>query len=475
MTLPAGQISFGQVNTELGLSATATISLNDAAVRSLAGVPSGQIAMSNLQGKSNAAYFMGIFGTVNYSNNLNGLTVSSGGDLYLVGACNIAGTSGVAENVKYSPSGAIQFQKGYQKANSGAKFTTASIATDGSSFYAGGTINEAAGGDNYVMVRFDSSGSIVWQKTLSETNGNTEDATGTSVDSSDNIYMTGYSPNTTGTFRASLVKWNSSGTLQYQREFGTSGGQNHFGTGVVVKGNNVYVCGQGSSAVDAFVLNYSQSGDSITWQKKLTGSTTSDSFQGIAADSSENLYLAGFTGGAFNRGIVAKYNSSGTLQWQRKITQAGSLDTNFFEVALDSSNNVYVLGDTYVSTVRRLLLIKYNSSGTIQWQRTISQTQELRSNQSLAILGDVMYIGGYTNATVGGQFFFARLPTDGSLTGTYTVGGFSYTYAASSLTDEAGDLSGSDASYSVFTSVFTDGTPTHANTTTSIANSVTTI
>ena len=42
-----------QVNTELGYSSTAQISLNDAAVRTLAGVPSGQISMSNLQGKSN--------------------------------------------------------------------------------------------------------------------------------------------------------------------------------------------------------------------------------------------------------------------------------------------------------------------------------------------------------------------------------------------------------------------------------------
>ena len=44
-----------QVNTELGYSSTATISLNDTAVRSLAGVPSGTISMSDLWGKSAAA------------------------------------------------------------------------------------------------------------------------------------------------------------------------------------------------------------------------------------------------------------------------------------------------------------------------------------------------------------------------------------------------------------------------------------
>jgi len=56
MALPVGQISLSEVNTELGISPASTvITMNDAAVRTLAGVGgSGTvISMSNLQGKSN--------------------------------------------------------------------------------------------------------------------------------------------------------------------------------------------------------------------------------------------------------------------------------------------------------------------------------------------------------------------------------------------------------------------------------------
>jgi len=52
MTLPAsGSISLNDVNVELTLSGTTTISLNQTNVRSLAGVPSGTISMQDLRGK----------------------------------------------------------------------------------------------------------------------------------------------------------------------------------------------------------------------------------------------------------------------------------------------------------------------------------------------------------------------------------------------------------------------------------------
>lgn len=78
MTLPTGTISMSQVNTELGYSSNATISLNQTAVRTLAGVPSGTISMNNLRGKSNAFAFTISSNQTNA--NLRTLAVAAGWD-----------------------------------------------------------------------------------------------------------------------------------------------------------------------------------------------------------------------------------------------------------------------------------------------------------------------------------------------------------------------------------------------------------
>jgi hypothetical protein len=69
MALPeSGPISMSMVNTELGYSATAVITLNDAAVRTLFGKSSGAIALSDGYGKSAAIVYVytGIIDTIGY-------------------------------------------------------------------------------------------------------------------------------------------------------------------------------------------------------------------------------------------------------------------------------------------------------------------------------------------------------------------------------------------------------------------------
>ena len=58
MTLPAsGPISFNAINVELGVAGTTSANINQASYRTLAGVPSGQISLSNFYGKANEFTF----------------------------------------------------------------------------------------------------------------------------------------------------------------------------------------------------------------------------------------------------------------------------------------------------------------------------------------------------------------------------------------------------------------------------------
>jgi len=82
---------------------------------------------------------------------------------------------------------------------------------------------------------------------------------------------------------------------------------------------------------------------SRTW-----GGNYFDSGNAIALDSSDNIYIAGqtesFGAGSFDIFLV-KYDGSGVQQWNR--TWGGSADDYCYAIALDSSKNIYLTGSTY--------------------------------------------------------------------------------------------------------------------------------
>jgi len=94
MTLPAsGAISLRDVNVELGLPIGNPISLNDTAVRTLFGKPSGSISLTDGYGKSSSVFGFDTANTIYVQNSSDG----EGGDAYVF--FNTTGTITYAGNI----------------------------------------------------------------------------------------------------------------------------------------------------------------------------------------------------------------------------------------------------------------------------------------------------------------------------------------------------------------------------------------
>ena len=140
---------------------------------------------------------------------------------------------------------------------------------------------------------------------------------------------------------------------------------------------NIYTCVSKTSG-NIVVMKLKNSGQ-VIWQKNLQGLKAYTSSVGQTLDSSGNVYVVGRTtsgysgpGGGEKHIVTMKFNSSGTLQWQRSI----EFNTLCYPggVAVDSSGGVYVCGDFATGGYPYYdegFVAKYNSSGTLQWQKEI--------------------------------------------------------------------------------------------------------
>ena len=149
--------------------------------------------------------------------------------------------------------------------------------------------------------------------------------------------------------------------------------------------DNIYIVGDrntGSGSVGR-ITKINKYG-TLKWTKLLESTetnATSTNFQSIAIDSNDNIYVGGAYVGSPNAAIVIKYNTSGTVQWAKKLVSSGGTYSFFDKVnhiAVSPDDTTIVLKYQHVSGVvaggRGHSLHALNSSGTIQWSKVLGQT-----------------------------------------------------------------------------------------------------
>ena len=430
------------------------------------GVASGvwtmdQVAFWNKQGlwptAGNTRYWISTLGNPPGEAFGYGIALDSSGNIFTCGF----GYDGTGDNrivlAKYNNSGNLQWQR---TLNSTITDTDQSYAlatdTSGNVYVVGYAAVSGGGVYDLFIAKYNTSGTIQWQRKLAAGSSSYEVAYGVATDSSDNVYVTGFT-GVSNSEELLIVKYNSSGTIQWQRKL--SGASSDYGYAIATdSSSNVYAVGTTdvSGNYDLQIVKYNSSG-TIQWQRKLVGTGSSAEVgRGIAVDSSGNVYICGQTDSGISTSdiLVAKYDTSGAIQWQRRLGSSTNDDVGN-SIAVDSSGNVYICGDT--DTPVGIQIAKYNTSGTLQWQRSLNYTSVSSRGRGIAVdTSGNFYISGQTYQGGAGRFITAKLPTDGTMTGTY--GGF--IYASSSLTGATPTLTSSASSLTDSSTSLTGSTPT---------------
>jgi uncharacterized delta-60 repeat protein len=228
-------------------------------------------------------------------------------------------------------------------------------------------------------------------------------------DSSGNSYVTGLSKGSGANYNATTIKYNSAGSEQWVARYndpiiGSSGGR-----AIAVDAlGYVYVTGTShglETENDVLTIKYDNSG-SEQWARTYDGPVHfQEAGEAIAVDASGNVYVTGYSQGVGEDSdiVTIKYDGSGTAQWVARfdglVINGGA---GARAIAIDSSGNVYVTGDSAASDGSiDCVTIKYNSAGAEQWvARYTSLIPELDSGEAIALdaSGNV-YVAGWSGQT----------------------------------------------------------------------------
>ena len=345
-----------------------------------------------------------------------GVDVDSKGNVYVTGG-ELTVDNGRAYSMKYSPDGELEWTRRIGTTQSYREDFGRACAVDSSDgvYFVLQTESPGTTGSYDIgLVKFNSDGDEQWQRYLG---GSSVDRYAVmSIDSSDRVFVGTQFRNSTD-YGPLVALYDTSGTLQWKRQISGGTYSKNIRDMSTDPNGNVYI--SWSVYTEYHMAKWNSSG-TYQWYAIRTAAGA-NYLEGMGTDSNGNTYLVG-TEGYGNYGGIMKYDTSGTWQWAKEVYVAGASSIakiRFYSADVDEDDNVYITGEVG-NTSPSIVIIKIDSDGNKIWGRKISGSGNERAYR-IKVKGEVMYITGETSTSGPGtiNYFTIKLPTDGSLLGTY--------------------------------------------------------
>ncbi|MFN0200993.1 MAG: T9SS type A sorting domain-containing protein [Bacteroidia bacterium] len=323
--------------------------------------------------------------------------------------------------------------------------------------YVAAKMKDANGKNNIAVIKLkNSNGDTLWVRYFMGANNLNREPVSMHIDAQNNIYVAGITQISDEHYDFLLLKYNTSGVLQWSKTFNGSGDADDRLSNMIVYNNFIYLIGNSRNTTtnlhNISLIKYDNTGN-VVWQKNYGIATEDEKVKDLFVDAAENVYFTGtkdngttldiltvkydnagipkwvklYDGGDEDeaRGVVADVNGKVTIAGTSRRTTSGSLNDDmmtlqysstgtqnwveFFngnqneadiadDLTIDNAGNVYVFGHSNNGTAANpnfdFVILRYAPDSTLQWSDNIMVTDSLDKGVQVYVKNDLLFLMG---------------------------------------------------------------------------------